>query len=175
MSSHHDIQISLNSIMSNKPQQSKMEKSNIPKDPSVKSNPSSKSERRENSGPKQEKGGQGPQRVEKGGTINKNDKNVANNVTKQGNPGKQASASASIPAITNKSDHHLALFDHLQRKFPAYNIHSIESDKSLHPATTKLGLLYRYGHIRDDDDRVTALLGAFDSIIQVGHSLKRQL
>eukprot|EP01041_Mallomonas_annulata_P012341 gene12341-25966_t len=63
---------------------------------------------------------------------------------------------------------HIALFDHLQRKSASLHtsITSIEGDTSLHPATIKLGALYRLGFIREDDDRVCALLSTFGIIIQ---------
>ena len=60
----------------------------------------------------------------------------------------------------------LALFDHLPRKQVIQNSDLLDSDRSLHPATIKIGLLYRQGLIREDDDRTAALLAAFCNIIE---------
>ena len=44
---------------------------------------------------------------------------------------------------------------------------SIEKgDRNIHPATIKLGLLYRQGLVQEDDDRVAALIAAFCNIIR---------
>ena len=60
----------------------------------------------------------------------------------------------------------LALFDHLPRKQPMVDPYSMEGESSLHPATIKLGLLYRTGTVYSDDDRVVALLAAFTKVIE---------
>ena len=60
----------------------------------------------------------------------------------------------------------LALFDHLPRKQPMVDAYSMEGESSLHPATIKLGLLYRTGSVYSDDDRVVALLAAFMKVIE---------
>lgn len=59
----------------------------------------------------------------------------------------------------------LALFDHLPRKISILNQDSIEGDKLLHPSTIKIGIMFRQGLIREDDDRVAALLATFCNII----------
>ena len=76
--------------------------------------------------------------------------------------------------VTKEKHHHhnhpitttLSLFEHLPKKFPMANLHSVEGDPSLHPATIRLGLLYRSGAVREDDDRVAALLATFCNVIQ---------
>jgi translation initiation factor eIF-2B subunit delta len=60
----------------------------------------------------------------------------------------------------------LSLFDHLPRKQSVANPFSIEGDASLHPATIKLGLLYRKGSVQSDDDRIVALLATFLNVIK---------
>ena len=62
----------------------------------------------------------------------------------------------------------LALFDHLPRKVNLGDVNSIEETEGtpLHPATIKLGLLYRNGVIQEDDDRVAALIAAFCNVIE---------
>jgi hypothetical protein len=63
----------------------------------------------------------------------------------------------------------LALFDHLVKKAPLLDPLSIEQgtpDIFIHPAIIKLGLLFWKGVVREDDDRVGALLCAFMSVIQ---------
>jgi translation initiation factor eIF-2B subunit delta len=60
----------------------------------------------------------------------------------------------------------LAFFDHLPRKQSVKNIDLVECDRVLHPATIKLGALYRSGIIQSDDDRVTTLIAAFSNIIK---------
>ena len=73
-------------------------------------------------------------------------------------------------AIANNSPQfRLALFDHLERKKRDLDPNSIEGDSKtvfIHPATVKLGLLYRKGIIFDDDDRAAAMIAAFCNIIQ---------
>ena len=59
----------------------------------------------------------------------------------------------------------LSLFDHLTKRVPPQNTHSVEGDSSLHPATIRLGLLYRSGAVREDDDRVAALVSLFCNVI----------
>ena len=46
-------------------------------------------------------------------------------------------------------------------KHPSTNPHSV----GRHPAAIKLGLLYRAGAVREDDDRVAALLATFCNVI----------
>lgn len=59
----------------------------------------------------------------------------------------------------------LALFDHLDRKKSFQNsIEGTEGSVFIHPATLKLGLLYRKGVIQEDDDRVMALIATFHTI-----------
>jgi hypothetical protein len=58
----------------------------------------------------------------------------------------------------------LALFDHLPRKVTAPSVP--EGESAIHPATLKLGLLYRKGAIQSDDDRVAALLASFMKVIE---------
>mmetsp|Transcript_6920 Transcript_6920/g.7163 ORF Transcript_6920/g.7163 Transcript_6920/m.7163 type:complete len:435 (+) Transcript_6920:175-1479(+) len=91
------------------------------------------------------------------------------------NAGTHSNQSMSKAGVTGGSQapqkhrRHIALFDHLQKKHasqPSNSCDSIECDKSLHPATIKLGLLFRLGHIREDDDRVAALLAGFMVIIK---------
>ena len=60
----------------------------------------------------------------------------------------------------------MALFDHLPRKQAPADPHSVEGEANLHPATVKLGLLYRKGAVYADDDRVVALLAAFMKVIE---------
>ena len=77
-------------------------------------------------------------------------------------------ASASSRQTTNASSH-LALFDHLPKRPINTQSDSIEDDLGLHPSTVQLGTLFRNGTIRDDDDRVAALLATFCAIIQVSY------
>lgn len=60
----------------------------------------------------------------------------------------------------------LALFDHLPRKQTPKDPDSVEEDRSLHPTTIHLGLMYIKGYIQSDDDRVQALIAAFITIIK---------
>ena len=60
----------------------------------------------------------------------------------------------------------MALFDHLPRKQAPADPHSVEGEAALHPATVKLGLLYRKGAVYADDDRVVALLAMFMKVIE---------
>ena len=60
----------------------------------------------------------------------------------------------------------LNLFDHLPTKTPTEQPISIEGDQSIHPATIKLGIMYRTGVIKHDDDRVAALCATFSKIIE---------
>lgn len=64
------------------------------------------------------------------------------------------------------SPHHLKLFDHLPRRSQHTSVSLIEGAESIHPATTKLGYLFRSGLIRNDDDRVVALISTFSRVIQ---------
>lgn len=59
----------------------------------------------------------------------------------------------------------LAVFDHLPRKKPL-DMDTIESDRLLHPAVVRLGVLYSSGAIYDDDDRVCALYSAFYNVVE---------
>jgi translation initiation factor 2B subunit (eIF-2B alpha/beta/delta family) len=61
----------------------------------------------------------------------------------------------------------LKLFDQLlpKKTSVALESHLIDGDLQLHPATLKLGALYRHGTVRDDDDRIVALIQAFINII----------
>ena len=59
----------------------------------------------------------------------------------------------------------LAVFDHLPRK-KLLDMGSIESDRQLHPAIVRLGVLYSNGAIYDDDDRVCALYSAFCNVVE---------
>lgn len=71
---------------------------------------------------------------------------------------------------SSSNSYRLSHFDHLPRKQPVSKPHSIEGEggvgSGLHPATIRLGLLYRKGIISEDDDRVSALLAAFINIIE---------
>lgn len=63
----------------------------------------------------------------------------------------------------------LAVFDHLVKKTNTLDPLSIEQGTTgifIHPAIIKLGLLFRKGVVREDDDRVGALLYAFVSVIE---------
>jgi translation initiation factor eIF-2B subunit delta len=41
----------------------------------------------------------------------------------------------------------------------------MDPDLTIHPATLKLGALYKHGTVRDDDDRIVALIQAFINVI----------
>lgn len=69
-------------------------------------------------------------------------------------------------AAAQPSSARLALFDHLPRKAASNASELIEGDRSLHPATLKIGLMFSRGIIREDDDRVAALLATFCTIIE---------
>lgn len=88
------------------------------------------------------------------------------NETKQSN--QSTSSTGPNAAKTVNEKYQLNLFDHLPKKsLLAGNIKlSIEKDVAIHPATTKLGCMYRTGIIRDDDDRVAALVAAFCKVIE---------
>ena len=59
----------------------------------------------------------------------------------------------------------LTFFDHLPVTKNIDFVSSVDGDKSLHPSILQLGSMYRFGLIREDDDRVTALLTAFCHVI----------
>jgi len=59
----------------------------------------------------------------------------------------------------------LALFDHLPRKSAVNSTNTIEGDKNIHPSTIKIGLYYKKGIIREDDDRVASLIAMFCNVI----------
>lgn len=90
----------------------------------------------------------------------------------QGNKSKvetQKIAESIKPNVADKKNQ-LSLFDDLPRMKTNINFNSIEGDgggihKLLHPTTLKLGLLYRNGQIKEDDDRVLSLLQCFINII----------
>ena len=71
-----------------------------------------------------------------------------------------------LTSVAATSTSRLKLFDHLPKKSNPQNQLMIESDRNLHPATVKLGELFRTGAIIDDDDRAVSLLGAFCNIIE---------
>jgi hypothetical protein len=77
----------------------------------------------------------------------------------------QQQAKAHQPS-TQSSNTRLALFDHLPRKAVASSSEAIEGDRGLHPATVKIGLMFSKGIIREDDDRVAALLATFIAIVE---------
>lgn len=62
----------------------------------------------------------------------------------------------------------LSFFDHLPRKQQPKSLDAIEASElqQLHPATVKLGGLFAKGIVQTDDDRVTALVAAFCSIVR---------
>lgn len=68
-------------------------------------------------------------------------------------------------ARQSKGASRLAVFDHLPRKKPL-DMETIESDRQLHPAIVRLGVLYSSGAIYDDDDRVCALYSAFYDVVE---------
>lgn len=59
----------------------------------------------------------------------------------------------------------LALFDHLPRKQVVKDPDSVEEDRILHLSTIHLGIMFNKGLIQADDDRVEAVLRAFEKII----------
>jgi translation initiation factor eIF-2B subunit delta len=76
----------------------------------------------------------------------------------------------SVKSNVNEKRCQLSLFDDLPRMKTNINFNSIEGDgggihKLLHPTTLKLGLLYRNGQIKEDDDRVLSLVQCFTNII----------
>ena len=45
-------------------------------------------------------------------------------------------------------------------------VSSVDGNKGLHPSILQLGSMYRYGLVREDDDRALALLTAFCHVIR---------
>ena len=60
----------------------------------------------------------------------------------------------------------LTFFDHLPTVKKTDFTKSVDGDKVLHPSILQLGSMYRFGLIREDDDRVAALLTAFCHVIR---------
>ena len=60
----------------------------------------------------------------------------------------------------------LALFDHLPTQKTISNHNDIDPDRTLHLGIVKLGEMYRTGLLREDDDRVAALVAVFCAVIQ---------
>ena len=94
-------------------------------------------------------------------------------------------ATSTTQANTANIPNRIHLFDHLQKKIesksskymehqylartnPSTTLNRLEKQENtpIHPAIIKLALYYRKGIIRDDDDRVIALIVAFKSVIQ---------
>ena len=78
----------------------------------------------------------------------------------------QASASQGGGKHTAAEKGRLTFFDHLPVMKNIDFVSSVDGDKSLHPSILQLGSMYRFGLIREDDDRVTALLTAFCHVIR---------
>jgi translation initiation factor eIF-2B subunit delta len=72
---------------------------------------------------------------------------------------------ASSASRAPKGASRLAVFDHLPRK-KQLDMDSVESDRLLHPAMVRLGVLFRSGAVYDDDDRVCALYAAFCNVVE---------
>ena len=88
---------------------------------------------------------------------------------KQGSGANAGKANTSANQSGSSLDRHiqrLALFDHLPRKQPTPSVEEIDGCSSLHSSTIKLGLLYKKGIIREDDDRAAALISLFCNIIE---------
>ena len=83
--------------------------------------------------------------------------------------GANAAKSSTSQLPTNTIENYkLNLFDHLPKKSPlaATAKLRIEKNAAIHPATVKLGCMYHDGIIRDDDDRVAALIATFCKVIE---------
>ena len=52
----------------------------------------------------------------------------------------------------------LSFFDHLPVMKNIDFVSSVDGNKGLHPSILQLGSMYRYGLVREDDDRALALL-----------------
>ncbi|CAM9219686.1 unnamed protein product, partial [Ectocarpus fasciculatus] len=86
--------------------------------------------------------------------------------SRQAGAPKQGAASGGQPrAERQRGASRLAVFDHLPRK-KQFDLETVESDRLLHPAIVKLGILYRSGAVYDDDDRVCALYSAFCNVVE---------
>lgn len=75
--------------------------------------------------------------------------------------------SAKHATVSSLQQHnHLALFDHLPRQtVPSYR-ESMNNEKVIHPATTKIAGLYFNGSIQEDDERVIALVVLLRRVIE---------
>lgn len=107
--------------------------------------------------------GQGQQQREKSGDSSKPAASGGSNKPQATGPTPSTTTAA---AVSSKAPR-LALFDHLTSKLPqsALSQDTIDGDKSIHPITLKIGIMFRKGLIREDDDRVAALLSGFYSQI----------
>lgn len=86
----------------------------------------------------------------------------------QGHPhrGQGHNAQKQTPAPVVAQPYQLKLFDHLPQRNPSSTVTAIEGDPTVHSATIKLGSLFRTGLIRDDDDRVAALISTFSRVVE---------
>jgi translation initiation factor eIF-2B subunit delta len=69
-------------------------------------------------------------------------------------------------SMTESDSNRIKFFDHLISKSTLDESLRIEGKDELHPATVKLGAMFRTGVIRDDDDRVVAMLALFRYLVK---------
>lgn len=109
---------------------------------------------------------QAPPKENRGDNKNQGKQSESAHASGASSPVNNSGSTRSVPYSKKASRSHLVLFDHLPHKGISKNNDHISQDPLLHPMTCKLRTFYQNGVIREDDDRVVALIGAFSKIIQ---------